>query len=175
MKRILSLFITLILLGSLFACDKENQKSPPDNPRTYDEYCAYLENYAPFPVWFVFYDDISCLGEFVGFEEIVKKGEASPFCANVVYTLQDTLGTFILQCDHWYLYKEGFESYEGVKYERENERISTITWVYKGTEFIFFGLEDYPENAEGTFVSRLLNPETIDAAVAEFNLRVKGY
>ena len=53
--------------------------------------------------------------------------------------------------------------------------LESISWMYKGTEFSFSQLENYPENAEGTFVSRLLNPETVDAAVAEFNLRVKGY
>ena len=68
MKRILSLFIALVLLGSLFACDKDNKISPPDNPRTYDEYCVYLENYAPFPMWFVYYKDISFIGEFGSFE-----------------------------------------------------------------------------------------------------------
>ena len=53
--------------------------------------------------------------------------------------------------------------------------LESVSWMYKGTEFSFSQLENYPENAEDTFVSRLLNPETVDAAVAEFNLRVKGY
>ncbi len=57
----------------------------------------------------------------------------------------------------------------------ENGVLEEISWFYHGTEFKFSGLEDYPEDAEGTFVSRLLNPDTVDAAVAEFNLRVKGY
>ena len=173
MKRILSLFIALILLGSLFACDKDNKASSPDHPRTYDEYCVYLENYAPFPTWFIYYKDISFVGEFGSFEEIVLKEK--PFCADVVYALGDAFGCFKLQCIHWYLYKEDFVPYEGVKYEKKNERVSAITWVYKGTEFAFFDLENYPENAKDTFMSRLLNPDTVDAAVAEFNLRVKGY
>ena len=182
MRRILLLLISVLLsLGFCCSCDKENKLPLPNNyyapfiVPTYDEYVAYLENYSPLPAWFVSYDDISFLGEYVSFEEIAKEGEEPPSCANVIYTLQDTHGSFNLQSVHWYLYKEDFVPYEGVKYEKENERISAITWVYKGTEFAFFDLENYPENAEGTFVSRLLDPDTVDAAVAEFNLRVKGY
>ena len=173
MKRMLLLLIaTLLLISSFFACDKD-KASLPDNPHTYDEYCVYLENYAPFPTWFIYYKDISFVGEFGSFEEIEMKDK--PFCADVVYALSDAFGGFKLQCIHWYLYKEDFVPYEGVKYEKENERVSAITWVYKGTEFVFFDLENYPENAKDTFMSRLLNPDTVDAAVAKFNLRVKGY
>ncbi len=181
MKRILSILFALMLLGSLCACDKEDKLPFPNNyyapfiVPTHDEYVAYLENYSPLPAWFVSYDDISFLGEYVSFEEIAKEGEEPPSCANVVYTLQDTHGSFHLQSDHWNLYKEDFAVYEGVQYTKDGEKITHVLWVYKGTEFIFSGLEDYPENAEGTFVSRLLNPDTVDAAVAEFNLRVKGY
>ena len=53
--------------------------------------------------------------------------------------------------------------------------LESVSWMYKGTEFSFSQLENYPENATGTFVSRLLDPDTVDAAVAEFNLAVKGY
>ena len=53
--------------------------------------------------------------------------------------------------------------------------LDSITWVYNGTLFEIYQLASYPENATDTFVSRLLNPDTVDAAVAEFNLCVKGY
>ena len=51
----------------------------------------------------------------------------------------------------------------------------SVTWVYHGTLFEISNISSYPSMATGTFVSRLLNPNTVDAAVAEFNLRVKGY
>ncbi len=53
--------------------------------------------------------------------------------------------------------------------------LTDIYWTYKGTLFMLFDLEYYPTDVTDTFVSRLLNPETVDVAVAEFNLRVKGY
>ncbi len=51
----------------------------------------------------------------------------------------------------------------------------SVTWVYNGTLFEISNISSYPSMATGTFVSRLLNPDTVDAAVVEFNLRVKGY
>ena len=92
------------------------------------------------------------------------------------YCFKDDGGSeFELLYYHWYLTDEPKAAYDDVKFNKDGNVLKSITWMYKGTEFIFFGLEDYPENATGTFVSRLLNPETVDAAVAEFNLRVKGY
>ena len=178
MKRmLLLLFATLLLLGSLFACDKKDKMVYPDNAPviydSYDEYLTFLERASPLPVWFVYYENISFVGEYVDFQDIYY--QRKPFCTKVIYTLNDAFGSFKLYCDHWSLYDENFEEYEGVQYKKDDEKITHVAWVYKGTEFTVYKLEDYPTDATDTFVSRLLDPDTVDAAVAEFNLRVKGY
>ena len=149
----------------------------------------FLEKCSPMPKWFITYDEISFLGEFVSFtfepnlvekmsngkyEKILGDGDHDAICAS--YQLKDSSGyEYEFAYYHWYLEEEPKEAYDDVRVNESYEGSKFITWMYKGTEFAFLGLEDYPEDAEGTFVSRLLNPETVDAAVAEFNLRVKGY
>lgn len=154
-----------------------------------DDYALFLERCSPMPKWFITYDEISSLGEFVSFafepekwyywndnrEDLFEK-QGSHDAIAARYTIEDEEGyEYVFAYYHWYLDDEPKEAYEGIRSNVSENGAKSITWMYKGTEFIFFGLEDYPENAEDTFVSRLLNPETVDAAVAEFNLRVKGY
>lgn len=178
MKKILLLLLAaLSLLSSFCACDKKEKEVDFDNPpviyHSYNDYLTFLEECSPLPVWFVYYEDISFVGEYVDFQDIYYQEKS--FCTKVIYTLNDAFGSFKLYCDHWSFYDEDFEEYDGVQYTKDGEKITHVSWVYKGTEFTVYELEDYPTDTADTFVSWLLNPETVDAAVAEFNLRVKGY
>lgn len=195
MKRFLVLILTLLLLTCLVACSEND--SPLDPPvvfslytHTIEDYRLFLEKCSPMPKWFISYDEVSFLGEFVSFEfepslmGKMKNGKYENFfgvkgnhdAISASYNLKDATGyEYTFAYYHWYLDEEPKETYDDVRVNESDGGSKFITWMYMGTEFIFFWLEDYPENATDTFVSRLLNPDTVDAAVAEFNLRVKGY
>ena len=190
MKRIFASILALLCLLFCFASCESSSIEPnevqgnrmPLYAGSLVAYHTFVNNCRPLPKWFISYETVSFLGEFVSFEFEKKKDipdigiKQYDNGVTAAYCFKDDSGSeFEFLYYHWYLVDEPKEAYDGIRSNVSENGAKSITWLYKGTEFVFFGLEDYPENATGTFVSRLLNPETVDAAVAEFNLAVKGY
>ena len=74
MKRLLILLLAIMLLITLMSCSDDNERikldyltEPPIYAFNIEEYNLFLQRCTPMPKWFITYDEVSLLGEFVSF------------------------------------------------------------------------------------------------------------